>query len=175
VPTTHVSGGVDVAELLAGIQKSQGSQRLSTAQMRQVDSAVSSPRLDFYTGKSDRILRHLRLSFHIAVPNAQGAQVNNLRSAEVSLDYTIADLNGAQSIAAPANPQPISRLSPQLQGLNQLVQSLSLGGELGALGGSSGGGSASPRVSRQAQAYQRCVQAAGNDLAKAQRCVRLLK
>ena len=188
VKTTHVAGTVDVAKLLNQVQRSRPSGRqLSSAQIAQVRDAIKNPRFDFYTGKSDHLLRRVTLAFDFAVPAAQRSQVGGLSSAGVTLNYQVADLNAPQSIPTPTNIKPISELGPKLQSLQQIVQSLSSGslggpsgsgasGSSGSSGsGSSGSSGATPSVSKQAQAYAKCLQDAGNDVAKQQKCASLLK
>lgn len=176
--TTHVTGTVDVPTLLTDVEQAQGAQQLSSAQLAQVRDAIKDARFDFYTGKDDHVLRRVTLGFTLDVPQSSQAQLGGLSSANVTLDYQVADLNQPQTISAPANPRPISELAPKLQALQQALQALSsgsLGSGAGTGTGSGSSGGATPGVSKQAQAYARCIQAAGNDVAKQQKCAALLR
>lgn len=186
-PTTHVTGTVDVGKLLQEVEASQASgTKLSADQVARADKAIKHPTFDFYTGKDDHVLRRVTVGFTVAIPSSQRAQLGGLSSADVNLDYQVADLNKPQTITAPANPKPIAQLAPKLQALQQILSALATGntGSSGSSGGtttspgtgsSGSSGSGSSGVSKQAQAYSQCIQAAGNDVAKQQKCADLLK
>jgi hypothetical protein len=70
---------------------------------------------------------------------------------------SLADLNTAQNIAAPANVKPYSDLAKKLQATS-----------------GSGSSSSSSGSSAASGDYASCVQAAGTDVAKIQACGKLL-
>ena len=183
-PTTHVAGSIDMGKLLSSLQKSQSSssstQQLTDAQIAAANDAIQNATFDFYTGKDDHLLRRVTLGFTLTIPASQQSQIGGLSSADVTLDYQVADLNQPQTITAPSNPKPIAQLAPKIQALQQLLQQLGSGtlgsGTSGGSSGSSGSsGGASPGVSQQAQKYAQCIQAAGSDVAKQQKCAALLR
>jgi hypothetical protein len=183
VATKHVTGDVDVKRLLTDVAKRQGSSgsSLNADQIDQATAAVQHPTFDFYTGKDDHVLRRVKLGFAVVVPEARRSQLGGLSSADVTLDYRVADLNTPQTVSAPADPKPISELTPRLQQLQQALSALGSGG-LGGSGSSGSGtattpgaGSSGGSVSEQAQKYADCLTAAGGNVTAQQKCAALLK
>ena len=176
--TTHITAGIDVsklvgdlATLLAKARNVPGVSRasLTPAQQAAITRSVRSATLDVYSGTDDEILRRMT----VAVTLAQGT---------VSFDLLIADLNRGQTITAPSNAQPLAAL---LSALGSRSGSGGLGSLLGSSGaagssGSAGSGSAPSAGATGATGgassarYLQCLQAAGQDLAKAQRCAALI-
>jgi hypothetical protein len=181
--TNHVSAQLNVASLLNDLSQilaKAGSLGVNTAgkvptqlsaQQRQaIESAVKTSTIDIYSGKDDSILRRLSLTIGIAPKAGESANVN--------FDLQITGVDQPQTIAAPTNVQPLSKLKSSLGGLG------GLGSLLGGSGASaSGAGGAAPATpapasssasSTSAQAYLACVQAAGSDSAKAAQCLSLV-
>ena len=88
-------------------------------------------------------------------------------SANINFDLSISDLNEDQEISEPSGAKPFDQLLSKFGGLG-------LGG-LGA-GGSTGGtsGSSGARRNQKLEKYSKCVTDAGNDVAKARECQKLL-
>ncbi len=179
VQTTQISADVDVSQLLASVnalaskaralggqQLSQLPQGVSAAQRKKVADAVKDASVDVYTGKDDKTLRKMAVDVTIR-PTSGG-----VKEAKVAFSLEIDDLNAPQTITPPANAKPLSDLTSQLGGLGALGG----GGAGGATGGSGSGssGGASGDAQQKVQQYTQCLQAAGNDVAKAQRCAALL-
>jgi hypothetical protein len=179
--TKHVSADIDVPKfvddlnvLLQNASKlgAQNASRLPqgiTAQQRQqIENAVESATFDVWTGADDNTLRKLQLKLSIQGSNGQ--------SGDLGFAVEIDDLNSNQTINAPANAKPLADLNRQLGGLG-------LGGALGGTGGSGSNGSSgsgsgssgSSANSEKLQRYTQCLQSAGGDAAKAQKCADLLK
>ena len=131
--TTHIRAGVDIPRLLddvdhlltkagsLGVSGVRSVPRTITPQQRaSIQRAVKSATVDVYAGKDDQILRRLTVNV-------------TLTSGTISFDLTIANLNQAQTVTAPANAQPLSAL------LNSLG-ARSGGGSGGATGGLLGHG-----------------------------------
>jgi hypothetical protein len=169
--TQHVTGEVNVNALLdsvdallrtagrAGLGAVTGGQlpsSLPAGTRAQILAAVRDPTVDIWAGK-DHVLRRLRVDL--------GLTPRGGRSGHVTVTMTLSDLNKPQTITAPANARPASEL---LEGLAALMGGSGMGG-LGGL--SSGGGSGAAGA---ADDYGRCLQAAGQDVAKAQKCADLL-
>jgi hypothetical protein len=187
--TIHIASGVDISKLLDGIgqllskagqlnvpQTSRLPTTLTAAQKKKVEDAISDPTFDVYTGKSDKIVRRIRVNLKFKVPQSAQQRANGLSGGEITLDVKIADLNQPQTVNAPANAKPFSELSSALSGLGALG-ALSGGGTggTGSTGtGSTGGAGATGSGSANVQAYAQCVQQAGSDVAKAQQCAKLL-
>lgn len=187
--TQHVSSKLDVPKLLADVnsavqkaraqglpQAGQLPQSITPAQQKKVAEAIKGATFDFWTGADDKILRRLRIAVNFQVPEAERAQAQGVTGGQLAFSLEMAELNKPQQIAAPANAKPFNDLI-------QASRQLGLGGLLGGAGGASSGtgatgtaapGSSGGTSSAAAQAYLNCVQQAGGDQAKAQRCAALI-
>jgi hypothetical protein len=177
--TTHVSARVEIPKLLDDVSEALGKARsqgvpqagqlppsLTPEQRRQVQEAIRGATFDFWTGKDDKVLRKLQIKLDFQVPAAERARAGGVTGGQLGFTLEMAELNKAQNIAAPPNPRPLSEL----------------GGALGALGGggapgagTSGAPGRPPGSPASTPAYQQCVQQAGGDVAKIQRCSALLR
>lgn len=178
--TVHVAAQVDVDKLLVDVDKLlrkagnvavPGTNQkvptgLTAAQRKTITDSVKTAAFDVWAGKDDGTLRRLRIQIAFAVPQASQSAAGGLQSGDLTLDLTIADLNEKQTIAEPKNARPLTELTSALQGV--------FGGATGSTGssgsgsgsGSSGGGTSSGGQSK----YLDCLQAAGSDLTKVQKC-----
>jgi hypothetical protein len=160
VQTQHVAARVDgpalveqLSKLLERLASQLGStvpglpKTLPSEVRSEIEQALESATVDIWTGKDDHLLRKLLVHLRI---ESQG------QSGDVNLTLLLTDVNEPQQIAAPKDARPISELLGQLGALS------------GALGGSSGG--SVPNIDE----YSKCIQEAGNDLSKAQKCADLL-
>jgi hypothetical protein len=180
--TTHVSAGVDVPRMLVDVNKilqragqlgvAQNRQlpsRLTPAQRKKVADAIEEARFDVYTGRDDRILRRMVVDVRFEVPARERAGLNGLEGGRVRFDLQIAGLNQPQRIRAPRAARPFAELTAQLRSV--LGRGDAAGGGASpapAPGGGTGGDA-------KAQRYLRCLQQAGGDIARAQRCRSLLE
>ena len=132
--TTHISGRLDVARFLADAQKisgargalglgagAAGSALPSSGGLAALAGALRSARVDVYTGTSDHQLRRLLLSAQVAATPQARSTLGVSSGATLTLDLRFAELNRPQTIAAPANPRPISELVPALQQLGSAL------------------------------------------------------
>lgn len=181
--TIHVTAGIDVGKLLEDVNGllakagslgvAQGQRlpgRITAAQRSQIERAIKDARVEIFTGESDKILRRLVVDLDIEVPVDIRKDVGGLQSGSLKFTLEVADLNEDQAIAEPKGARPLSELLGS--GLGG-----ALGGSAGGGSGSSGSGSApsgSAPSSKDISAYSACLQAAGSDLAKAQKCADLL-
>jgi hypothetical protein len=173
--TTHVHAGVDLRRFLQDIDRvvhrapSLGSTRLGSGISRQalgrIVREVRKPTLDVWAGKSDHLLRKLEINFGLPVSGSVSTLLGGLRAAHVLLMISYSDLNQPQTITAPASTQPFSRFTAKVQGLLQGLGSLS--GGIPQTGGST-------PSSGNLQLYSQCIQKAGSDVAKMQRCAAIL-
>jgi hypothetical protein len=179
--TVKITGDVDVPKLLddvntalAKLRTLGGSsaaslpEQLTAEQKQEAVDAMKDLSVEIYTGAEDKILRRMVVAMKIETPAGSST---GKQSADVKLDLQLLDLNEGQEINAPENPKPFSALASQLN---------SLGLNLGGLGGSVGGGtsdssgSGSSATAENVQKYTECVQKAGSDTAKIQKCSDLL-
>jgi len=157
--TIHVRAGIDVARLLAdvdrllaqaarlGVGEGQAPRSLTPQQRELITQAVRSARMDVWTGEDDKVLRRLRVEVGYAVPEQARQQVG-LGRGTLALELGVSELNEDQEIEAPRN----AMRAPAAPGG----------------GGTQGGGQlGSPE-------YNRCLQQAGDDIAAVQQCARLL-
>jgi hypothetical protein len=178
--TVRITGDVDVAKLLddintalqkagsLGLQgQAQLPTKLSDEQKAQIQQAVKNLKVDIYTGKEDTTLRRMHIVFDVNDPTGK-----EQGSAKVDFDLKLLDLNEGQEFSEPENPKPFDELLQSLGGLG-LGGLGGLGGG-GSGGGSGGSGSGSGGSSENLEEYTKCIEDAGNDLEKAQKCAELL-
>lgn len=179
--TTHVRAGVDVAALLADLNtflaktaKTTGtagklptSIPASTAQ--RISAAVKNATVDIWTGTSDKTLRKLSLNLSVPVTGQISALLGGLKTAGIGLTISYANLNQPQTISAPSNVQPYTQFQTKLRAI--------VSGLEGGLVGGSTGSSTTPAPSSSSSSvskYSQCIQSAGQDVKKMQKCASLL-
>jgi len=187
-PTTHIRAGINVAALLrdfntflaraASLGVSGASSfphGLSQASINRISGEIRNPRFDVWTGRSDRTIRRLAVSLTAPISGTLSALLG--RSVGLALRMEYDDLNQPQTISAPSSVAPYSQFQARLRSLLSSVQS-GVGGALsgaGAAGGSSAsGGSGGAGNASALNAYSQCIQNAGGDVSKMQRCASLL-
>ncbi len=173
--TTHVHGDVNVRRFLQDINTvvhkapSLGSTRLgsgvSSAALGRITGEVRNPTLDVWVGKSDHLLRRLEINFGLPVSSTYSTALGGLHSAHVQLMLAYSDLNQPQTITAPASAKPFTQFTAKVRGLLQ--------GLISASPGASQGSSSTPS-SGKLQRYSNCIQQAGSDVGKMQRCASIL-
>jgi hypothetical protein len=176
--TTHIHGSVAVSRLLSDLstvlQKASslgvsGSSTLASgipASTRdRIAREVRNPTLDVWTGSRDHTLRKLEVNFDLPVSGAASTLLGGLRSAHVSLLVQYADINQPQTIATPTSAQPFSQFVAKVRSFVQGLQG-NVGGSVPLGGGASSG--------QTVQRYTQCIQKAGGDVAKMQRCASIL-
>jgi hypothetical protein len=173
--TIHISGSVDVSKLVADLKtiaQKAGSAvgNVNTQQLDQLDNIVQSGDININSGESDKLLRRFEIHLELKPPAGTPGAPDSL-----SIDFQInfADVNKPQTINAPANAQPLSRLF-QAIGINPSQLGSALRGGLGTSGAlpQSGGSTTAPSNSG-IQAYEQCLsQASGSQ--ELQKCADLL-
>jgi hypothetical protein len=177
--TTHVHGDVAITKLLADLstvlQKasslgiSSGSKLasgISSSTRAHIAREVKHPTLDVWTGTSDHTLRKLEVGFDLPVKGTVATLLGGLNSARVSLLLQYTDINQPQTITAPTSAKPFSQFVSKVDTLVQGLQGTAAAGTP-----STGSSSAS---SKTVQRYTQCIQSAGGDVAKMQRCASIL-
>ncbi len=201
--TTHVRATINVAALLGdfntflGRAASLGVSGASTfphgispASQSKIASEVQNPRFDVWTGTSDKTIRRLQINLTLPVTGQISTLLGGLRSADIGLSMEYDNVNQPQSITAPTSVQPYSQFQSKLRVFEQGIQS-AITSQLPGLSGTSTGSATPPTTSgstgsttapsgsasgssAKAQAYGRCIQAAGSDVTKMQQCAPLL-
>ena len=146
----------------------QQPRQLSEADRKQISDAIKDAKVDIWTGKDDRIMRRINVTLKFEVPEGQRAQANGLSAGDVRFDMTIGALNEEQTINAPQNSKPLEELIAQFGGSVPGVGGTSEGGQIPGQGQGTSGGASS------GSAYDRCLAAAGQDVAKLQECQALV-
>jgi hypothetical protein len=176
--TIRITGDVDVAKLLDDVNKAlskagslglQGGSQLPTKltdeQKQQIQKAVKNLKVDIFTGKEDTTLRRMHIVFDVSDPTGK-----DQGSAKVDFDLKLLDLNEGQEFTEPENPKPFDELLQSLGGLGLG----GLGGSGGSGGGSGGNSGSGGDSSKNLEEYTKCIEDAGNDLEKAQKCADIL-
>ncbi len=195
--TTHVTATVDVPKLLvdvntllkkagkvggaAGQAAGQVPSNLTEKQRKLIADSVKAASFDVWAGKQDGILRKLDIKVGFDVPAASRADApGGLKTGSLQIGVTINELNKKQTIDTPKSARPFSELQGALgQLLGGVVPGASGGQGSGGAesGGSSSGGSSSgsgATPSAPQSAYVKCLQTAGQDIAKQNDCAKLL-
>lgn len=133
-PAYHVSADVNTASFLRDVSKlSQsagplgssvpGLSALTPTAVSELGSAIHSPHVDLYTGKSDHLLRRLEFSARMSSTSQTQALLNGATEANVKLQLQFAQLNKPQVFSSPVHPKPFSQLLPALQQLLAQLES----------------------------------------------------
>ena len=187
--TTRVHAGVDVASLVqelyaailqrAGTLHMAGSARLPATIPAATLSKLAAihPTIDVWTGNSDRTIRKFVLQMSVPVSGQLSTKLGGVTGAQITFKLKYSDVNQPQTITAPTDVQPYSafqaKLKSLLSGIGSLLGSSSLSSTLGSVTGSSSS-SASTGTAGEVSRYSKCVKAAGQNVAKMQKCSHLL-
>src|SRR5205085_10840775 len=156
---------------------------ISAASRNRISREIESPSFDVWTGKADKTVRRLLIKLTLPVSGKTSTLLGGLRAAGLGLTLQYANLNQRQTITPPRTVLPYSQFQAKLRAFEQELQgglgSLSGGGSgsTGSSGSSSTGSSGSASggsTSTTYRAYSNCIQSAGTDVAKMQKCASLL-
>ncbi len=195
VATEHVSAKLDARRVFADLNKlversanavggvTPGTpEPLTDQQLDQLDEVVEDPAFDVYVGKEDDVIRRLSASFEVTVPEEDRTRFGGIEGGSLRISIELSDVNGDQTVEAPADSRPIKDLSTQLGGFG-ILGGQDLGGERAPVPGEDGasttpGGTAPGPVAPEPDAlqlYSDCLdEAPPDDLAALQRCSMLL-
>jgi hypothetical protein len=190
--TTHIRATVNVAALLndlstflskassLGVSGSSSLPKgISQTSRSRIAGEVKSPSFEVWTGNSDKTARKLSIKLTLPVTGNASTALGGMRSADIGLSVQYANLNQPQNIQAPTSVRPFTEFQSKLQSFLATVQNAA-GGSLSGITGSSSssgssGSSGSTGSAKQLQSYSTCIQAAGGDVSKMQKCAGLLK
>jgi hypothetical protein len=177
-----ITGGVDVGKLLddvntalskagsLGLQNQQLPSQLTSDQKAQVEKALKDVKVEISTGKEDTILRRMKIDLNAEDPSGSGQKI------ALAFDLQLLDLGEGQDFPEPSNTKPLDQLLSQFGGLGGLGGALGGSGSSGSgSSGSSGSGSSSAASQQKLKDYSDCLEAAGQDVAKAQKCASILQ
>jgi hypothetical protein len=108
----------------AGLGFAGGSISASTL-LPLLEQAITSARIDIYTGTSDHIVRELDLSIDFSVPALASGLLGGLTGGSLDVVATLTAVNVPQTISAPPNAQPASKLLNGIFALESQLGSLS--------------------------------------------------
>jgi hypothetical protein len=182
---THIHAGIDVSALLGdlssflqkapGLSGSSGVAGLGPSTVAAIAGEIQNPNVDVWTGTSDKTLRKLSIQLTLPVTGQLSTLLGGLRSAGIGVSMQYGDLNQPQTVTAPTNLQPYSQFQAKLGELFTAIRGQLSGALSGGLSSGSSGTTGSSGATGGYQAYAQCVQAAGSDVSKMQRCAPLLK
>jgi hypothetical protein len=191
--TTHIHAGVNVNALLTDLNTvlekassigvsgaSSLKSGIPAADRTKIAAEIQNPTVDIWTGTNDKTLRKLTINLTLPVTGKTSSELGGLTSAAMSLTVQYSDLNQPQTIKAPTTLRPWSEFQSKLNAFVQAIQGAAsgvLGGSLSSSGGSSSGssgGTTSTGSSSNVAKYSQCIQSAGGDVAKMQKCASLL-
>jgi hypothetical protein len=117
VPTTHVSGDLDVVAAANGLldllrQLGRDAPVIEGDQAKQLAKAVKSSSFDLWAGRDDHLLRRLLLEadLGLAVPESLRRVLGNAVGAKIDFELAVSNPNKSVSVAPPTNPLPSSQL-----------------------------------------------------------------
>ena len=193
VQTTHIHAGVNVNALLTDLNTvlekasslgvsgaSSLKSGIPAADRTKIASEVKNPSVDIWTGTSDKTIRRLTLTLTLPVTGKTSSELGGLTSADIGLTMQYSDLNQPQTIKAPTTVRPFSEFQSKLSAFVQELRGAAAGALGGSTGSSSGsssgssGGTTSTGPSANVARYSQCIQSAGGDVAKMQKCASLL-
>jgi hypothetical protein len=133
VATEHVSAKLDVRSVFADLNKLVESsanaiggvtpgtpQPLTDQQLDQLNEVVKDPAFDVYVGKEDDLIRRISAGVEVTVPEEDRGRFNGIEGASLRISIELSDVNGDQTVEAPADARPIEDLSTQLGGFGTL-------------------------------------------------------
>jgi hypothetical protein len=175
----RITGGVDVSKLLddvnqalakagsLGLSNQQIPSRLTDEQKQEVEKALKDVKVEIDTGKDDTILRRVKVDLNAQDPNSD-------QKLTLSFDLQLLDVNEGQDFSEPDNAKPFDQLLQQFGGLGGLGGALGGAPGSGSGSGSGSSGSSGGASQKKLEEYSKCLQDAGQDVAKAQKCADLL-
>jgi hypothetical protein len=184
--TTHIRSGVDVTALLSDLntflaktaKSTSGSANIPSAipaaTQQKIAAAVRNAQVDIWTGANDKTLRKLVLSLTVPVSGQTSTVLGGMSSAGIGLTIQYSNLNQAQTISAPSSVKPYSQFTAKLRSVLAGVQTGLGSAGTGATGSTGGSGQNGSSSSANVSKYSQCIQRAGNDVLKMQKCASLL-
>ena len=179
--TVKLTGEVDISKLLDDVNTALAKAsslglgaagagiptKITDEQKKQVEDSIKDLDVQIFTGKDDAILRRIVIALDAKDPSGSDG------AAKITVDFSLLELNDGQEFKTPDNAKPLDELLQSLGGLG--LGGLGGGGSSGGgSSGSGGGSSGSGSGAAELEEYTKCVEDAGNDLEKAQKCAELL-
>jgi hypothetical protein len=128
VKTRHVSGTLDVGDLMRNINEFMGKSagavggsredapRLTREDIAEISAAVKKPSFDVYVGKADHLIRRISGRIEFDIPESSRADLGGLTGGTIKFSVELRNVNGDQEIEAPTHSRPLSKLTESLGG-----------------------------------------------------------
>lgn len=181
VATTRIRAGLDTAAMLADFSRVLGRtgslgisgtgslpHSISASTRRAIAHALGTPSFNVWTGTADKLIRRLTVSATVPVTGPTRTALGDMRSAALTLGFEYSHVNQPQTITVPTATKPYSVFRAEVSAVLQQIEGALLTGSLGP-----GTGTTAPGSSAD-QKYTRCITAANGDVAKMQKCSKLL-
>lgn len=184
VATTRIHAGLDATAMLQDFSRLLGKagslgvsgtsslpQSISASTQRSIAHALGSPSFDLWTGTADKLIRQLTVSAVVPVTGTTRTELGGMHSATVTLGFGYSHVNQPQTITAPTSTKPYSVFRREFTSVLSEIESGLISGSgttgtgTGTTGGSAGGAD---------HKYTQCITAAAGDVAKMQKCSKLL-
>jgi hypothetical protein len=180
--TTHIRANVNVAALLVDANKllakaasASGSTKIPTvislATRQRIAREIKSPSVDVWTGTGDKTLRKLEINLSLPVSGKTSTTLGGMKRAAIGLTLQYANLNQPETVPAPTNVRPFTEFEAKVQAFVGALQS-AFGGGTGTT--ASSGSTGSTGSAAKIKGYSKCIQQAGGDVTKMQKCASLL-
>jgi hypothetical protein len=118
------------------------------------------------------------MSLNVTVPvtGQLSTVAGGMSSAGIGFNLQYSHVNQSQTIAAPSNIKPYSQFTTKLRAVLTGIEGSVGAGSLGSTGstGSGSTGSGSSGSTAKIQKYSACIQSAGQDVLKMQKCASIL-
>ncbi|HEX3617524.1 MAG TPA: hypothetical protein VHU61_13345 [Solirubrobacteraceae bacterium] len=180
VATTRIRAGLDATAMLQDFSTLLGKagslgvggtsslpQSIPASTQRSIAHALGSPSFNLWTGTADKLIRKLTLSAVVPVTGATRSELGGLRSATVTLGFEYSRVNQPQTISVPTSTKPYSVFRTEFSAILSEIES-------GLISGSTGSGTTTGASGGSDQKYTQCITAASGDVAKMQKCAKLL-
>jgi hypothetical protein len=182
--TTHIRSGVNATALLHDINallgkaSSSSGTKLPTsipqATQQKIAAAIKNASVDIWTGKDDKVLRKMSLNVTVPVTGQLSTVAGGMSSAGIGFNLQYSHVNQSQTIAAPSNIKPYSQFTTKLRAVLTGIEGSVGAGSLGSTGSTGSTGSGSSGSTAKIQKYSACIQSAGQDVLKMQKCASIL-
>jgi hypothetical protein len=187
VATTHVRAGLNSTAMLQDFSRLLGKTSslgvsganslptsISAATQRSIARALGSPSFNVWTGTADKLIRKLAVSATVPVTGATRTALGGMRSATVTLGFEYSQVNQPQTITAPTKTKPYSVFRTQFSTILEEIESGLVGGSTGSGSDTGTGTTGGSGDTGTDQKYTHCITAAAGDVAKMQKCSKLL-
>ena len=187
VATTHVRAGLDSTAMLQDLSKLLGKTSslgvsaanslptsISVATQRSIARALGTPSFNVWTGTADKLIRKLAVSAVVPVTGATRTSLGGMRSATVTLGFEYSRVNQPQTITVPTKTKPYSVFRTQFSTILAEIESGLVGGSTGSGSDTGTGTTGATGGTGTDQKYTHCITTAAGDVAKMQKCSKLL-